>query len=256
MSGTKVVILAGGRGTRLAEETRVVPKPMVDIGGRPIIWHIMRHYARYGFKDFVIACGYKGYVIKEYFANYLMHESDLSVRLDTGETTVLSPPAEDWTVTLADTGLDSMTGGRIRRLRPFLEGRFLLTYGDGLSNVPLDKVIALHEETGATATVTAVSPPPRFGAIQLDGPWVRHFTEKPINTHDTINGGFFVVEPDVFDLLDGDDCVFESGPLNALAASGRLAAYRHDGFWMAMDTVRERDQLNEMAQQEVPPWEA
>lgn len=256
MSGTKVVILAGGRGTRLAEETRIIPKPMVSIGGRPIIWHIMRHYARYGFNDFVIACGYKGYVIKEYFANYLMHESDLSVRLDTGETTVLSPPAEDWTVTLADTGAESMTGGRIRRLQPFLEGRFLLTYGDGLSNVPLDRVIAVHEETQATVTVTAVSPPPRFGAIELDGPWVRRFTEKPTSTHDTINGGFFVVEPEIFPLLDGDECVFESGPLNVLAQSGRLAAYRHDGFWMAMDTIRERDQLNAMAQEAIPPWEA
>jgi glucose-1-phosphate cytidylyltransferase len=252
----KVVILAGGRGTRLAEETNVVPKPMVRIGGRPIIWHIMRHYARHGFKDFVIACGYKGYVLKEYFSNYLMHESDLSVRLDTGETTVLAPPAEDWTVTLADTGLDSMTGGRIGRLRPLLEGRFLLTYGDGLSNVPLDRVIALHDQTGATVTVTAVSPPPRFGAIQLEGPWIRRFTEKPINTRDTINGGFFVVEPEVFDLIDGDDCVFETGPLHLLAESGRLAAYRHDGFWMGMDTVRERDQLNAMAQEGIPPWEA
>jgi glucose-1-phosphate cytidylyltransferase len=250
------VILAGGRGTRLSEETRLVPKPMVSIGGRPILWHIMRHYARYGYNDFVIACGYKGYIIKEYFANYLMHESDLSVRLGTGETTVLSPPTEDWTVTLADTGADSMTGGRIRRLRPFLGERFLLTYGDGLCNVPLDQLVALHEEIGATVTVTAVSPPPRFGALQIEGPWVRQFTEKPVATHDRINGGFFVVEPDIFDLIDGDDCVFETGPLSTLAESGRLAAYPHDGFWMGMDTIRERDQLDAMAQEAVPPWEA
>lgn len=255
MPGTKVVILAGGRGTRLSEETHAIPKPMVSIGGRPIIWHIMKHYARYGFRDFVIACGYKGYIIKEYFANYLMHESDLAVRLKTGDVTVLSPPAEDWTVTLADTGLDSMTGGRIRRLAPLLDERFLLTYGDGLSNVPIDAVLRHHEEHDATVTVTAVSPPPRFGALRLDGAWVREFAEKPINPQDRINGGFFVVEPEIFDLLDGDDCVFERKPLTALARSGRLAAYRHDGFWMAMDTIRERDQLNAMAATPVPPWE-
>lgn len=252
---TKVVILAGGRGTRLAEETRTIPKPMVLIGGRPILWHIMRHYARYGFDDFVIACGYKGYLIKEYFTHYLRHESDLTIRLATGEATVLEPRSEDWTVTLVDTGLDSMTGGRIRRLRPYLDERFLLTYGDGLSNVPIDAVIDRHETSGATVTVTAVSPPPRYGALQLDGPWVSRFDEKPTETKDAINGGFFVAEPAVFDLLDGDDCVFEAGPLRALASAGRLAAYRHHGFWMGMDTIRERDQLNEMAASGNPPWE-
>lgn len=254
--GTKVVILAGGRGTRLSEETHAIPKPMVSIGGRPIIWHIMKHYARFGFDDFVIACGYKGYVLKEYFANYLMHESDLRVRLDTGETTVLAPPAENWTVTLADTGHDTMTGGRLGRLAPLLTERFLLTYGDGLSNVPVDKVIDLHEEQGATVTVTAVSPMPRFGSLEMDGPLVTRFAEKPLNSNDRINGGFFVAEPSVLDLIDGDDCTLEHGPLESLARAGKLAAYRHDGFWMAMDTVRERDQLNALWDGGEAPWAA
>ncbi len=250
----KVVILAGGRGTRLSEETHSIPKPMVRIGGRPIIWHIMKHYARFGYNDFVVACGYKGYVLKEYFTNYLKHESDLSVRLDTGDTTVLSPPAEDWTVTLADTGLASMTGGRIQRLAPHLDGRFLLTYGDGLSDVPIDRVVALHEREQASVTVTAVSPPPRFGALEIDGTRVTRFAEKPLNTNARINGGFFVVEPGVLDLLSGDDCVFEGGPLEELARVGKLAAYQHDGFWMAMDTVRDRDELNALWDSGSAPW--
>jgi glucose-1-phosphate cytidylyltransferase len=250
----KVVILAGGRGTRISEETHAIPKPMVMVGGRPIIWHIMNHYARFGFDDFVIACGYKGYVIKEYFTNYLRHQSDVTVNLGTGVTTVLSGHSENWTVTLADTGADSMTGGRIARLRPFLDTRFLLTYGDGLSNVPIDRLIARHEEAGTTATVTAVSPPPRFGALEIAEGRVRRFAEKPRDAHDRINGGYFVVEPAIFDLLTGDDCVFEAGPLSTLASSGELAAYEHDGFWMAMDTIRERDVLNLLAREDTPPW--
>ena len=250
----KVVILAGGRGTRIAEETHAIPKPMVIIGGRPIIWHIMKHYARFGYDDFVIACGYKGYVIKEYFTNYLRHQSDVTVNLSTGATEVLSGHSEDWTVTLADTGTESMTGGRIARLRPFLDDRFLLTYGDGVSNVPIDRLIARHEEAEATVTVTAVSPPPRFGALEIVEGQVRSFAEKPIAPHDRINGGYFVVEPAIFDHLTGDDCVFETGPLSSLARAGELAAYMHDGFWMAMDTVRERDVLNRLARQDPPPW--
>jgi len=250
----KVVILAGGRGTRIAEETHAIPKPMVMIGGRPIIWHIMKHYARFGYDDFVIACGYKGYVIKEYFTNYLRHQSDVTVNLSTGATTVLSGHSEDWTVTMADTGAESMTGGRIARLRPFLEDRFLLTYGDGLSNVPIDRLVARHEDAQATVTVTAVSPPPRFGALEIVDGHVRRFAEKPIDRHDRINGGYFVVEPEIFDSLTGDDCVFEGDPLSSLARAGQLAAYAHDGFWMAMDTVRERDELNRLALQDPPPW--
>jgi glucose-1-phosphate cytidylyltransferase len=253
-TNTKVVILAGGRGTRIAEETHAIPKPMVDIGGRPIIWHIMKHYARYGFTDFVVACGYKGYVIKEYFTNYLRHQGDVTVNLSSGETQILSTPAENWTVTLADTGAETMTGGRIRRLRPFLDDRFLLTYGDGLSNVPIDQLVEHHAKSGATATVTAVSPPPRFGALEIADGKVRRFAEKPSDPHDRINGGFFVVEPTIFDLLTGDDCVFEREPLSTLARSGELSAFPHDGFWMAMDTVRERDELNVLARRDPPPW--
>lgn len=257
MSGTtrpKVVILAGGRGTRIAEETHAIPKPMVMIGDRPIIWHIMNHYARFGYDDFVIACGHKGYVIKEYFTNYLRHQSDVTVNLRTGTTEVLSGHSEDWTVTLADTGAESMTGGRIARLRPFLDDRFLLTYGDGLSNISIDQLIARHEQVGATVTVTAVSPPPRFGALEIVDGRVTRFAEKPLDPHDRINGGYFVVEPGIFDSLTGDDCVFEAEPLSSLARSGQLAAYVHEGFWMAMDTVRERDELNRLALQDPPPW--
>lgn len=254
MPGTRVVILAGGRGTRLAEETHAIPKPMVRIGGRPILWHIMNIYARAGFDDFVIACGYKGYVIKEYFTNYFRHESDLQVDLGTGETTVLEPRSQGWKVTLADTGVDSMTGGRLKRLAPLLEDRFLLTYGDGLADVPIEKVIAHHEQRDALATVTAVSPPPRFGALELDGGMVRHFREKPGDMSARINGGFFVVEREVLDLIDGDDTVFEAGPLAILAERGRLAAYEHDGFWMPMDTLRDRDDLDRLAQSGRPPW--
>jgi len=251
---TKVVILAGGRGTRLSEETHAIPKPMVSIGGRPIIWHIMSHYARHGFDDFVVACGYKGYVLKEYFSNYLRHRSDIRVDLASGEEIVLSGDAEDWRVTLVDTGDDTMTGGRIRRLQPHLDGRFLLTYGDGVSNVPLDRLIAHHEATGATATITAVSPPPRFGMLEIADGKVQAFAEKPSRPHDRINGGFFVVEPEIFALLDGDDCVFEVGPLESLARAGKLAAYVHDGFWHPMDTLRDRDELDALARSGNPPW--
>lgn len=250
----KVVILAGGRGTRLSEETRTIPKPMVPIGGRPIIWHIMRHYARYGYDDFVIACGYKGYVIKEYFANYLKHESDLTVDLATGDTLVLAPRSEQWRVTLIDTGEDVMTGGRLARLASILTDRFLLTYGDGLGNIPLDRVLAHHERTRALATVTAVSPPPRFGTLRIEGGMVVEFAEKPLLAKDRINGGYFVLEPEVLELLDGDSCVFEGAPLEALAARNRLAAYQHDGFWMPMDTLRDRDELDRLAQADAPPW--
>jgi glucose-1-phosphate cytidylyltransferase len=250
----KVVILAGGRGTRLSEETRTIPKPMVPVGGRPIIWHIMRHYARYGHDDFVIACGYKGYLIKEYFANYLLHESDITVELGTGDVTVLTPRSERWRVTLSDTGIDSMTGGRLARLAPLLSDRFLLTYGDGLSNVRLDRLLAHHETTHAKVTVTAVSPPPRFGTLRIKDGLVTEFAEKPTIAKDRINGGFFVVEPEVLGLLDGDTCVFEGAPLETLAQRGQLAAYSHDGFWMPMDTLRDRDELNRLAESASPPW--
>ena len=250
----RTVILAGGRGTRLAEETHAVPKPMVNIGDRPILWHIMRHYATFGYADFVVALGYKGYVIKEYFANHLMHSCDMSVDLSTGSVEYLSRSTLDWKVTLIDTGADSMTGGRIKRLSGLLTDRFLLTYGDGLSDVPIDDVVATHEKSGALATVTAVHPPPRFGSLGVTDGLVTHFREKPNDSHDWINGGYFVVEPDVLDLIEGDDVPFEAAPLMTLAQRGQLAAYQHDGFWMPMDTVRERDELNQLWNSGKAPW--
>jgi glucose-1-phosphate cytidylyltransferase len=250
----KVVILAGGRGTRLSEETHSIPKPMVAIGGRPILWHIMRHYAAFGLNDFVVACGYKGYVIKEYFANYLTHEADLSIDLGTGAVEVLSRHPEDWRVTLVDTGQTTMTGGRLQRLSAMLTDTFLLTYGDGLSDVPIDDLLAYHRTRGALATVTAVHQPPRFGALEMQDGMVSRFREKPTGSHDRINGGFFVFEPPMLSLLSGDDCVLEADPLATLAARGQLAAYEHDGFWQPMDTLRDRDELNRLWESGEAPW--
>ena len=213
----KVVILAGGRGTRLSEETHAIPKPMVSIGGRPILWHIMRHYASYGHNEFVVACGYKGYVIKEFFANYRTHQSDIAVDLGAGTVDVLTSATEDWKVTLVDTGEATMTGGRIGRLAPLLDERFLLTYGDGVADVDLDALVTFHESQDSLATVTAVHPPPRFGALGIVGGKVTQFREKPADSVDRINGGFFVVEAAVLDLITGDDCVFEASPLATLA---------------------------------------
>lgn len=250
----KVVILAGGRGTRLAEETHAVPKPMVGIGGRPILWHIMRHYASYGFTDFVVALGYKGYVIKEYFANYLVHECDVQVDLKAGRVDVLNNHAQDWRVTLVDTGPSTMTGGRIRRLAHLLDEPFLMTYGDGLSDVRVDELVAHHARAGTAATVTAVHPAPRFGALEIEDGRVTRFREKPVDFHDRINGGFFVLEPEVLSLLPSDDCVFEAEPLATLASRGQLSAYEHDGFWMPMDTLRDRDDLNRLWDDGTAPW--
>ena len=250
----KTVILAGGRGTRLSEETHAIPKPMVSIGGRPILWHIMNHYATFGYADFVVALGYKGYVIKEYFANHLMHECDMTIDLASGSIEYLSQSTHDWRVTLIDTGAESMTGGRLGRLAPLLTERFLLTYGDGLADVPVDAVIRHHEKAGALATVTAVHPPPRFGALGIDDGLVTHFREKPRESHDRINGGYFVVEPEVLDLVEEDATVFETTVLSTLAERGQLAAYEHDGFWMPMDTLRERDELNRMWESGDAPW--
>lgn len=250
----KVVILAGGRGTRLAEETHAIPKPMVSVGGRPILWHIMRHYASFGFTDFVVALGYKGYVIKEYFANYLTHECDLSIELASGRVEVLSQHPLDWRVTLVDTGDATMTGGRLRRLAPLLDERFMLTYGDGVSDLPVDELLRYHQDCGGLATVTAVHPPPRFGALAIEDGMVTRFREKPSQSQDRINGGFFVLEPQVLSLLTGDDCVLEADPLSTLAERGQLAAYQHDGFWMPMDTLRDRDELNRLWDSGTPPW--
>lgn len=250
----KVVILAGGRGTRLSEETVAIPKPMVQIGGRPIIWHIMSIYAAQGFSDFVVALGYKGYLIKEYFANFRRHQSDFTVDLASGRMEFLTNPVEDWSVTLVDTGLDTMTGGRLRRLRHLLDGRFLVTYGDGLADVDLQRLLSEHDADGRTATVTAVHSEPRFGALTLHGSRVDAFREKPEGHDGRINGGFFVMEPAVLDLIEGDTTVLEASPLATLANRGELGAYLHDGFWKPMDTLRDRDELQAVWDTGQVPW--
>lgn len=251
----RVVILAGGRGTRLAEETGVRPKPLVEIGGKPILWHIMRFYASHGFSEFLIACGYKGEMIKDYFRNFPVHNSDFFINLKTGAQEVVSANGFNWQVGLIDTGLDTMTGGRIRRLSRWLsDGTFMVTYGDGLSNVHLQELLAFHREHGKLATVTAVRPPARFGALTLDGPMVRDFSEKPQAGEGWINGGFFVFEPGVLNYLEDDHSVLEREPLERLVADRQLMAFRHPGFWQPMDTIREKDYLESLWQSEKAPW--
>lgn len=249
-----MVILAGGRGTRLSEDTHAVPKPMINVGGRPIIWHIMRHYASFGFTDFVVACGYKGEVLKDYFASYYSRQSDLRVDLGTGAVEALSPSPQDWTVTLVDTGQATGTGGRLKRLAHLLTDRFLMTYGDGLSDVPLDALLSHHQSQAAAATLTAVHPLPRWGALTLEDDRVRGFREKPLDPHSWINGGYFVLEPEVLDLIPGDETNFEGLPMETLSTRDALAAYRHEGFWMAMDTARDRDELNNLWDDGSAPW--
>lgn len=251
----KVVILAGGLGTRIAEETVTRPKPMVEIGGRPILWHIMSIYAAQGFNEFVVACGYRGTLIKEYFASFFLHHSDFTINLKDGTRDVLSAGAPDWRVSVVDTGLDTMTGGRLRRLKPLLDdGTFMVTYGDGLGAVDLKALLAFHRSHGKLATVTAVRPPARFGGLSLDGGLVTEFSEKPQSGEGWINGGFFVFEPGVFDLLEGDATVLEREPLEQLARRGELAGFRHEGFWQPMDTVRERQLLESLWQSGGAPW--
>ncbi len=251
----KTIILAGGLGTRLAEYTEAVPKPMVTIGGKPILWHLMNHYAGFGHKDFIVALGYKGWLIKEYFANYSALSGDFRIDLGKGEVTALSAPTDDWQVTLIDTGENSMTGGRIKRLAPQLQGEsFLLTYGDGLASVDINRLLAFHRAHGKLVTVTAVHPAARFGELTMQGDKVVSFQEKP-QVHDGwINGGFFVCEPGFLDLIAGDDTVLEAAPLERAAAEGQLMAYRHDGFWQCMDTKRDRDTLEALWSSGKAPW--
>lgn len=251
----KVGILAGGFGSRLAEETEVKPKPMVEIGGRPILHHIMMIYSHYGFNHFVIALGYKGEVIKKYMVDYCSLQSNLTVYLKNGKVTVHDGPREDWRVELVDTGIRTQTGGRIKRLAPYFEDQtFMLTWGDGLSDVNLRQLLAFHRSHGKLATLTAVRPPARYGYMKFDGDTVKEFTEKPQIGEGWINGAFFVLEPGVFDYIDGDDTVWEREPLERLAADGQLMAYRHTSFWQCMDTLREKHILESLWESGKAPW--
>ena len=251
----KTAILAGGLGTRLSEETVLRPKPMVEIGGRPILWHVMSIYARAGFKDFVVACGYKGETIKQYFHGYAMQESDCVIDLASGKHEVLDARRVDWQVTLIDTGGDTMTGGRIKRLEPFLgKETFLATYGDGLADLDVRELVAFHKKHKKLATVTAVRPPSRFGGLALEGERVREFSEKPQAGEGWINGGFFVFEPGVFEYLDCDETILERQPMERLAAEGQLMAFRHPGFWQPMDTLREKQILESLWAGGHAPW--
>ena len=252
----KAVILAGGLGTRISEETSTKPKPMIEIGGMPLLWHIMKIYSSFGINDFVICCGYKGYVIKEYFANYFLHESDVTFDIKDNSMKVHHKRAEPWTVTLADTGDNSMTGGRLLRVSEYIkdEEAFCFTYGDGLSDIDISKLIKFHKEHGKDATLTATHAPGRFGALEIQDKKILEFTEKPKGDGAFINGGFFVLSPNVLDRITGDDCVWEKEPLQGLAADGNLMAYLHEGFWQPMDTLREMIYLQELWDKNEALW--
>ena len=254
----KAVILAGGFGTRISEESGTRPKPMIEIGGQPILWHIMKIYAAHGINEFVIALGYKGYVIKEYFANYALHTTDVTFDMRPGGgVTIHQRSTEPWCVTLVDTGAATMTGGRLKRLAPYLTSGepFCCTYGDGVSNVDVTETIEIFRRSGAQALMTIVQPPGRFGAVSIDrDDWVTDFTEKPHGDGAWINGGFFVLSPSVLETIDGDDTVFEQDPLKRLAAGGTLVAYRHNGFWQPLDTLRDKNTLEALWQTDSPPW--
>ncbi|MDB2434673.1 glucose-1-phosphate cytidylyltransferase [Luminiphilus sp.] len=251
----KAVILAGGLGTRLSEETSLKPKPMVEVGGRPILWHIMKIYAAHGINDFVICCGYKGYVIKEYFANYALHLSDVTFDLASGEITLHRQRAEAWRITLVDTGESSMTGGRLRRVSQYIgDETFCFTYGDGVGDVDISAAISFHRSHGKAATMTAAYPPGRFGAVKLEDGFVKSFQEKPKGDGGMVNGGFFVLEPSVISLIDSDDTVWEEGPLEELARREQLMAFEHYGFWQPMDTLRDKNKLEELWVAGSAPW--
>ena len=252
----KAVILAGGLGTRISEETHLRPKPMIEIGGHPILWHIMKSYSAHGVNEFVICCGYKGYMIKEYFANYFLHMSDVTFDMQHNRMEVHERHAEPWKVTLVDTGDDTMTGGRLKRVARYIQDdeAFCFTYGDGVSDVDVAASIAFHKQHGKLATVTAVLPPGRYGALEREGANVAGFTEKPRGDGGWINGGYFVLSPLVLDLIDADSTSWEAGPLNQLAAQNQLMAYEHGGFWQPMDTLREKTLLEELWQSGCAPW--
>lgn len=252
----KAVILAGGLGTRLSEETHAMPKPMVSIGGKPILWHIMKMYSKHGINDFIICCGYMGYVIKEYFSNYQMHLSDVTFNFASGEIKFHHCRAENWVVTLLDTGANTMTGGRLKRVAEFLDNdeAFCFTYGDGVSNVDISDLIQFHKSHGKLVTVTGVQPPGRYGSLELEGEQVKRFIEKPSGDGGWINGGFFVCQPSALDYIEGDDTSWEENPLTDLSHDGELMMYRHRGFWHAMDTLRDRNFLENLWKKNNAPW--
>jgi glucose-1-phosphate cytidylyltransferase len=251
----KAVILAGGLGTRISEETIVRPKPMIEIGGKPVLWHIMKIYSAYGINDFIICLGYKGYMIKEYFANYYLHMSDVTFDMSDNHMEVHQNKVEPWRVTLVDTGDDTMTGGRLKRVSSFLQDEdFCFTYGDGISNVNVGELIRFHQRIKGVATLTAVQPPGRFGALDLDRQKIVSFEEKPRGDGGRVNGGFFVLSPRVFDYIEGDATVWERQPLENLARDGELSAFLHDGFWLPMDTLRDKNLLESLWDSGNPPW--
>lgn len=252
----KAVILAGGLGTRISEETSTKPKPMVEIGGKPILWHIMKSYSAHGVNDFVICCGYKGYVIKEYFANYFLHMSDVTFDMQNNQMEVHTRNTEPWKVTLVDTGDETMTGGRLKRVHPYIkdEELFCFTYGDGVSDVNITELIAFHKNHKKLATLTATQPPGRFGALNLEGQKINSFQEKPQGDGAWINGGYFVLSPKVIDYIDDDSTTWEKGPMESLAKDGQLDAFFHHGFWQPMDTLRDKMHLEEMWQTGNAPW--
>ena len=253
----KAVILAGGLGTRISEETHLRPKPMIEIGGKPILWHVMKIYSSHGINDFIICCGYKGYIIKEYFANYFLHMSDVTFDMKDNTIKVHEKNAEPWRVTLIDTGENTQTGGRLKRIKPYIEDQesFCFTYGDGLSDVNIGELVDFHKSHGKLATVTAVQPPGRYGALNIsDKSLVTSFSEKPRGDGGSINGGFFVISPKAIDYIEGDSTPWEQKPLEKLANESQLHAYYHDGFWQPMDTLREKNMLEELWQQGSAPW--
>jgi glucose-1-phosphate cytidylyltransferase len=253
-TGVKVVILAGGLGTRISEESHLRPKPMIEIGGKPILWHVMKIYAAHGLTDFVICLGYRGYMIKEYFANYVLHSSDVTIDARSGEIEYHQTTAEPWRVTLVDTGPDTLTGGRLKRVAPYLGETFCLTYGDGVANIDIAQEMAFHDEHGLEATVASVTPPGRYGALEIVEGKVRRFVEKPPGDEGRINGGFFVLNRGILDRIEGDMASFEGAPMESLAADGQLAAFNHSGFWHAMDTLRDKNHLEGLWSSGKAPW--
>ncbi len=251
----KVVILAGGYGTRISEESRSLPKPLIEINSKPILWHVMSIFSHYGLKDFVICCGYKGYLIKEYFHNFMLHNSDLTINIKNNNMQIHSNKTEDWNVTLIDTGLDTQTGGRIKLIREYIkDDDFFLTYGDGLANINIDDLLSFHKNHNKLATITTVKPQGRFGSLALEGESVTKFIEKPLGESGWINGGFFVLKPPVIDYIHDLMTLWEKEPLEALASSGELRAFKHEKFWQPMDTLRDKNYLEELCVNNTPPW--